>query len=48
MKKMLPEFVGTAGYCLLVAGLYVQFGPGWALIVGGVGLVASAIKAVQT
>ena len=48
MKKMLPEIVGTAGYCLLVAGLYVQFGPGWALIVGGIGLVAGAIKAVQT
>lgn len=47
MKKMLPEIIGTAGFCLLVAGLHVQFGPGWALIVGGVLLLAAALKAVQ-
>ncbi|WP_449103329.1 hypothetical protein [Pseudomonas veronii] len=47
MKKMLPELVGTAGYCLFVAGLHVEFGPGVAMIVGGALLLAAALKAVQ-
>lgn len=47
MKKWLPEVLGTAGYCLLVAGLHVQFGPGVALIAGGALLLAGAYKAVQ-
>ncbi|WP_242173791.1 MULTISPECIES: hypothetical protein [unclassified Pseudomonas] len=47
MKTWLPELVGTAGYCLLVAGLHVQFGPGWALMAGGGLLLVAAIKVVQ-
>lgn len=47
MKKWLPEALGTAGYCLLVTGLYIQFGPGVALIVGGTLLVGAAIKMVK-
>lgn len=47
MKKWLPELLGTAGYCLLVAGLYEQFGAGVALIVAGGLLLAAAIKAVE-
>ena len=42
MKKYLPDVLGAAGYCLLVAGLYVQFGPGVALMAGGVLLMAGA------
>lgn len=45
--KWLPEILGTAGYCLLVAGLYVQFGAGVALMVGGSLLLAGAIKMVR-
>ncbi|MEI2829701.1 hypothetical protein [Pseudomonas mosselii] len=44
--KWLPESIGTAGFCLFVAGLYVQFGEGVALMVGGGLLVAGAAKAV--
>lgn len=47
MKTWLPELIGTAGFGLLVAGLYVQFGPGWALMAGGVLLLAAAIKVVR-
>jgi hypothetical protein len=47
MKTWLPEILGTAGYCLLVAGLYVQFGPGVAMMVGGGLLLAVAVKAVR-
>jgi hypothetical protein len=46
MKKWLPESVGTVGYCLLVAGLHVQFGGGVALMIGGGLLLLGAIKAV--
>lgn len=46
MKKWLPEVLGTAGYGLLVTGLFVQFGPGVALIVGGALLILAAIKVV--
>ncbi|GEM_PF-3993558 len=46
MKKWLPEVIGTAGFCLFVAGLYLQFGPGVALMVGGVLLMAAALKMV--
>ncbi|UVK83810.1 hypothetical protein LOY46_03610 [Pseudomonas sichuanensis] len=45
--KWLPEILGTVGYCLLVAGLYVQFGAGVALMVGGGLLLAGAIKMVR-
>ncbi|WP_170320301.1 MULTISPECIES: hypothetical protein [Pseudomonas] len=48
MKKMLPELVGTAGFCLFVAGLHIEFGPGIAMIVGGALLLGAAIKLVQT
>ncbi|ERH56529.1 hypothetical protein [Pseudomonas simiae] len=47
MKNWLPELIGTAGFCLFVSGLYVQFGPGWALMAGGALLLAAAIKAVR-
>lgn len=47
MKTLLPEIIGTAGYCLLVAGLFVQFGEGVAMIVGGALLLAVAVKAVR-
>lgn len=47
MKNWLPELIGTAGFGLFVAGLYVQFGPGWALIAGGVLLLAAAIKLIR-
>jgi len=46
MRKVLPELVGTAGFCLFATGLYLQFGAGVALIVGGVLLMAAALKAV--
>lgn len=46
MKTWIPELIGTAGFCLLVSGLYVQFGPGWALMAGGVLLLGGAIKVV--
>jgi hypothetical protein len=42
MKKYIPDSLGAAGYCLLVAGLYVQFGLGVALIGGGVLLMVGA------
>lgn len=42
MKKYLPDVLGAAGYGLLVAGLYVQFGPGVAQMAGGVLLMAGA------
>ncbi|MFV2949624.1 hypothetical protein [Pseudomonas japonica] len=42
--KWLPESIGTAGFCLLVAGLYVQFGAGVALMFGGGLMLAGAIK----
>lgn len=35
MKKMIPDLIGAAGVCLLVAGLYLQYGAGPALISGG-------------
>lgn len=44
--KWLPESIGTAGFCLFVAGLYVQFGAGVALMVGGGLMLAGAVKAV--
>lgn len=44
--KWLPELIGTAGYCLLVAGLGIQFGMGVALMVGGGLLLVGAIKMV--
>lgn len=47
MKTWLPELIGTAGFCLFVYGLHVQFGPGWALIAGGVLLLAAAIKLIR-
>lgn len=47
MKEWLPELFGTAGYCLLFAGLWVQFGLGVALITGGSLLIGLAVKAVQ-
>ncbi|MBC2655084.1 hypothetical protein H7A76_06495 [Pseudomonas sp. MSSRFD41] len=46
MKEWLPELFGTAGYCLLSAGLWVKFDLGVALITGGVLLLALAVKAV--
>ena len=46
MKNWLPEVIGTAGYYLFVAGLYLQFGPGVALMVGGALLIAAALKMV--
>lgn len=46
MKKLLPELVGTAGFVLLGAGLYLQFGAGVALIACGVLLLVGALKAV--
>ena len=42
MKNYFPDLLGAAGYCLLVAGLYVQFGPGVALMAGGVLLMIGA------
>lgn len=42
MKKYLPDVLGAAGYGLLVAGLYAQFGPGVALMAGGVLLMIGA------
>jgi hypothetical protein len=42
MKKYIPDLLGAAGYCLLVAGLYAQFGPGVALMGGGVLLMVGA------
>ena len=45
MKKMLPDLLGTAGFCLLVSGLFVLYGYGVALVVGGVLLMAGAFLA---
>jgi hypothetical protein len=42
MKKYLPDLLGAAGYCLLTAGLYAQFGSGVALITGGVLMMVGA------
>lgn len=36
MKRYLPDLLGSAGYCLLIGGLYVRFGLGVALIAGGI------------
>lgn len=35
MKKLIPEALGLAGFCLLFAGLYLQLGAGVAMIVCG-------------
>jgi hypothetical protein len=35
MKKLVPDLLGVAGYCQLIAGLYLSFGLGLALAVGG-------------
>lgn len=45
MKKALPDLLGTAGYCLLVGGLYVRFGLGEALLVGGALMMVGAFLA---
>lgn len=46
MKKLLPELVGTAGFCLLSGGLYVWFGAGPALCgAGGLLLVGGFLAA---
>lgn len=45
MKKMLPELVGTAGYGLCVAGCYLLWGAGVAMLAGGVALILGAFLA---
>lgn len=45
MKKLLPDLLGTAGLCLVVAGLYLLYGLGVALVVGGVLLMVGAVVA---
>lgn len=47
MKKMLPELIGTAGYGLSVAGCYVLWGPGTALLAGGLALILGALLAAR-
>lgn len=50
MKRLLPEALGTAGYGLLCGGLYVVFGTGVAMCVGGTLLMVGgyyAAKAVR-
>lgn len=42
MKRLLPDLLGTAGYCLLTAGLYECYGLGVALIAGGVLMMVGA------
>lgn len=46
MKNWLPELIGTLGFCLLVAGIHIQFGAGLALMAGGAMCLAGAIKVV--
>lgn len=47
MKKMLPELVGTAGYCLAVAGGYVLWGLGPALLGAGLALIVGGYVAAK-
>lgn len=34
--------MGLAGIGAIVAGVHVQFGPGWALMAGGIGLLGAS------
>lgn len=47
MKRLLPDLLGSAGYCLLAAGLYVRFGLGVALIAGGALMMLGAFLAAK-
>lgn len=45
MKKMLPDALGTAGFCLFVFALYTLWGQGVALGVAGVLMMVGAFLA---
>ena len=45
MKTLLTDLVGLVGLGCLAAGLYIQFGTGPALIVGGALLLSVAVAA---
>lgn len=47
MKRLLPDLLGSAGYCLLIGGLYVRFGLGVALIAGGALMMLGAFLAAK-
>lgn len=47
MKRLLPDLLGTGGYCLLLAGIYTRYGLGPALIAGGVLMMAGAFLAAK-
>lgn len=47
MKKLLPEALGMAGFCLLSWGLYLQFGAGVAMMVGGPLMMGGAYVAAK-
>ena len=49
MKKAIPDLLGTAGFCLFSGGVYLQWGAGVALLVGGAllmggGFIAGAVR----
>lgn len=43
MRKIIRELVGTAGYCLLLAGLYEWLGAGLAMTIGGALMIVAAL-----
>ncbi|CAJ49073.1 hypothetical protein ACLQ9F_11960 [Bordetella avium] len=45
MKNLLIDAAGVAGLGCLVAGVYVEYGIGSSMIVGGVLLLAFALRA---
>lgn len=47
MKKLLPEALGAVGFGLLSWGLYLQFGAGVAMTVGGLLLMGAAYIAAK-
>lgn len=47
MKRHIPDVLGTAGFCLLLSGLYLQFGGAAALMAGGPLLMVGAFLSAR-
>ena len=47
MKRHIPDALGVAGFCLLLAGLYLRFGVAAALMAGGPLLMVGAFLAAR-
>lgn len=45
MRKLLPDLFAAAGFVAMMAGVIIQFGEAWALMIGGLMLLAIGIAA---